>query len=182
MKKEVNVKQEVKKKDSIYSFIKLPDFFTLGNAVLGLTSIFFAIRGNITGASIAILCAAVFDYLDGAVARAINRTGNFGKEMDSLADVISFVLAPVILGYTVLSTSFIEIFSLIFFLCAGILRLARFNVTQKKHFFEGLPTTASGIITSVLVLILSPENIRILVPINILLAILMISAIKVKKL
>ncbi|MCX8147397.1 MAG: CDP-alcohol phosphatidyltransferase family protein, partial [Candidatus Woesearchaeota archaeon] len=76
------------------------DFLTLLNASFGILSIFFSVEGNFLAAAILMLLAVAFDYLDGKLGRIIKRTHKFGKELDSLCDVVSFGIAPSVFGYT----------------------------------------------------------------------------------
>ena len=136
----------------------LHNMLTLIGVCIGLTSIRFALDEKFEFAIIAILFAALFDWLDGRIARLIKGTSEVGKELDSLADVISFGVAPAFIMYFwTLSSSgkFGWLLCLIYVSCVA-LRLARFNVNSnqepswKDNFFEGVPSPAGGI------LVLSP--------------------------
>ena len=136
----------------------LPNMLTLIGVCIGLTSIRFALDGKFEFAIIAILFAALFDWLDGRIARLIKGTSEVGKELDSLADVISFGVAPAFIMYFWTLSSlgkFGWLVCLIYVSCVA-LRLARFNVNSnqepswKDNFFEGVPSPAGGI------LVLSP--------------------------
>jgi len=114
-------------------YISLPDLFSIMNASFGFLSIILAINGELILAAQFILLAVIFDSLDGWVARKTNRDDEcgFGKNIDSLCDVISFGVAPGIFLYSATLTSDIRyiniLVSLLIVLC-GILRLSRFNV------------------------------------------------------
>ena len=133
----------------------LPNILTLGGLCLGISSIKFSIDGNFNLAVTLILLAAILDALDGRVARLIKGTSEFGKELDSLTDFVSFGIAPVlILYFWELNTygKFGWAIALIFSVCC-VLRLARFNLTKTDHdqewknnFFEGVPSPAGGLI------------------------------------
>ena len=117
-------------------------------------SIIHSIRGNFVFAAYALVFAALFDLLDGRVARMTRTTSRFGSEYDSLCDLISFGMAPALLSYLWALHPFGRIgwvFSF-FFVACGALRLARFNVQTsvgKGSFFQGLPIPmAAGIIAS----------------------------------
>ena len=136
----------------------LPNMLTLIGVCIGLTSIRFALDEKFEFAIIAILFAALFDWLDGRIARLIKGTSEVGKELDSLADVISFGVAPAFIMYFWTLSSlgkFGWLLCLIYVSCVA-LRLARFNVNSnqepswKDNFFEGVPSPAGGI------LVLSP--------------------------
>ena len=132
----------------------LPNMLTLIGVCIGLTSIRFALSGEFHLAIIAIIFAALFDWLDGRIARLIKGTSEVGKELDSLADVISFGVAPAFIMYfwTLSSRGRLGwLLCLIYVICVA-LRLARFNVhsnqgpSWKDNFFEGVPSPAGGIL------------------------------------
>ena len=132
----------------------LPNMLTLIGVCIGLTSIRFALDGKFEFAIIAILFAALFDWLDGRIARLIKGTSEVGKELDSLADVISFGVAPAFIMYFWALSSlgkFGWLVCLIYVSCVA-LRLARFNVNSNQepswrdNFFEGVPSPAGGIL------------------------------------
>ncbi|MDA7556405.1 CDP-diacylglycerol--serine O-phosphatidyltransferase [Candidatus Pelagibacter sp.] len=136
----------------------LPNMLTLIGVCIGLTSIRFSFNAQFDLAIIAIIFAALFDWLDGRIARLIKGTSEVGKELDSLADVISFGVAPAFIMYFWTLSSlgkFGWLVCLIYVSCVA-LRLARFNVNSnqepswKDNFFEGVPSPAGGI------LVLSP--------------------------
>ena len=133
----------------------LPNILTLGGVCLGISSIKFSIDGNFNLAVTLILFASILDALDGRIARLIKGTSEFGKELDSLTDFVSFGIAPVFILY------FWELYNygkfgwaitLIYSVCC-VLRLARFNLTRieeaqewKNNFFEGVPSPAGGLL------------------------------------
>jgi len=133
----------------------LPNILTLGGLCLGISSIKFSIDGNFNLAVTLILLAAILDALDGRVARLIKGTSEFGKELDSLTDFVSFGIAPVLILYFWELNSYGKLgwaIALIFSVCC-VLRLARFNLTKidqeqewKNNFFEGIPAPAGGLI------------------------------------
>ena len=134
----------------------VPNVITLLAICAGLSSIRFAIEGQVNFAVLAILIAGILDAMDGRVARTLNATSRFGEQMDSLADFVNFGVAPALLVYfTVLqgATPFGWITALIFASCA-CLRLARFNVMLgandesdwHKRYFLGVPAPAGAII------------------------------------
>jgi len=170
----------------------LPNALTLINVCIGLSSIKFALDSKFELSVIAIIFAAIFDALDGRVARLLKGTSLVGKELDSLADVISFGVAPAFIMYFWSLNNlgkFGWLLSMIYVVCVA-LRLARFNVTAstepswKDNFFEGMPSPAGGILVLMpLVFSLSGINIidinyNIIVPIFfIIISFLMISKI-----
>jgi CDP-diacylglycerol--serine O-phosphatidyltransferase len=130
------------------SIFILPSIFTVGNIFCGYYAILATMRGNFDLAAQAIGIAMGLDMLDGRIARMTNSTSDFGLQLDSLADVISFGLAPAILAYvwglSTLNHQLGWISGFTFAIC-GAMRLARFNV-QTGHFkhFVGLPIPAGG--------------------------------------
>ena len=132
----------------------LPNAITLIGVCIGLSSIKFALDGKFALAVIAILFAGLMDALDGRIARLIKGTSKMGKELDSLADVISFGVAPAFIMYF-WNLQYLDklgwFVCLIYVVCVA-LRLARFNVSSseepswKDNFFEGVPSPAGGII------------------------------------
>jgi CDP-diacylglycerol--serine O-phosphatidyltransferase len=130
--------------------INLPNIVTCCNLFCGCLAIYFGLHGQIGLASLFILGGAVFDFFDGLTARAMHISGPIGKELDSLADVVSFGLAPSVLCLHILNTyqpSF-EWFPLLAFIMAAFsaLRLAKFNIDERQTLsFIGLPTPANAI-------------------------------------
>ena len=132
----------------------LPNMLTLIGVCIGLTSIRFSFNAQFDLAIIAIIFAALFDWLDGRIARLIKGTSEVGKELDSLADVISFGVAPAFIMYFWKLNElgrFGWLLCLIYVSCVA-LRLARFNVNSNQepswrdNFFEGVPSPAGGIL------------------------------------
>ncbi len=135
----------------------LPNLITMSSMFAGFYSIIASLNSDFERAAWAILIASIFDALDGWVARMTHTATRFGIEMDSLADVISFGVAPGVLVYTWTLSSFGKIGWLgsFFLVACAALRLARFNVqmgsAEKKH-FTGLPTPASALVIATTVL------------------------------
>ena len=131
----------------------LPSVLTLVGVCLGISSIKFAMDGNFTFAVLFLIVAAILDGLDGRVARLIKGTSNFGKELDSLTDFVSFGIAPAFVIYFWELNKFGKVGWLIvlFYSVCCVLRLARFNLTKfenkeewKNNFFQGIPSPAGG--------------------------------------
>ena len=131
----------------------LPSVLTLIGVCLGISSIKFAMDGNFAFAVLFLVVAAILDGLDGRVARLIKGTSDFGKELDSLTDFVSFGIAPAFIIYFWELNKFGKIGWLIvlFFSVCCVLRLARFNLTKfekkdewKNNFFQGIPSPAGG--------------------------------------
>jgi CDP-diacylglycerol--serine O-phosphatidyltransferase len=143
------------------------DWFTLANAVCGtgalLTSMTYLETRDVTRiyvASAAILAALIFDVLDGRVARWRQTSSAMGRELDSLADVISFGVAPAVLAYACGMQGFLDRVILVYFVACGVSRLARYNVTAealsggtgKVTHFEGTPIPTSIVLVAMLAL------------------------------
>lgn len=127
----------------------LANFLTVLSLVGGFVSIIFSLESHFTFASWAIILSVVFDGLDGQVARLNPTPSSFGKELDSLIDVISFGVAPSVLGYIFVYRDFYfwATLALFIYLFCSVMRLAKYNITPKEalvNYFYGLPTTASG--------------------------------------
>lgn len=132
----------------------LPNLMTTGNLFCGFFSVMQSINGNFKAAAIAIVVAAIFDQLDGRLARLTQATSKFGAEYDSLCDLISFGMAPAVLMFMWALGSFGRLgwLACFLFVACGALRLARFNVqvnVVEKNYFQGLPIPmAAGIVAS----------------------------------
>ena len=135
----------------------LPTLFTVGNLFCGYLSIWASIRGTFERAAALVIVAAVLDALDGRIARLTNSTSQFGEEYDSLADLVSFGVAPAVLAYSWGLADFSRLgwmASFLFVVC-GSMRLARFNIQTKvtdKRYFVGLPIPAAAATIVTLVL------------------------------
>jgi CDP-diacylglycerol---serine O-phosphatidyltransferase len=160
--------QEPGKRKKHFSMIRsfhLADFFTLGNAACGVLAVFFAMTYMDTQAKEFFYAAAamapiafLFDVLDGRIARWRRQHSALGRELDSLADVISFGVAPATLAVAAGMNGIWDWIVLVYFVCCGVSRLARFNVTaedlsqggDKVAYFEGTPIPTSVVLTAVL--------------------------------
>lgn len=127
----------------------LPSIFTVGNLLCGFSSLVWASMGFLGWAAFLIIVAGILDMLDGRIARLTGTTSEFGREFDSLADVVSFGIAPAFLAYHWALTPLHRVGWLIAFLyvvCAAM-RLARFNIQSKvteKRYFAGLPVPGAA--------------------------------------
>jgi CDP-diacylglycerol---serine O-phosphatidyltransferase len=143
----------------------LADFLTLANAACGTAGIFLAMVYMAEASLLYFYTAAamapaalVFDVLDGRVARFRNTHSALGRELDSLADVISFGVAPAALAFAVGLRGALDAIALTYFVCCGVSRLARYNVTAealsegaaKVPYFEGTPIPTSVVLTAIL--------------------------------
>lgn len=155
---------------------QIPNFITSLNLFSGSLAVIFAIDGHLVWAAIFICLAAVFDFLDGFAARLLKAYSEIGKQLDSLADVVSFGVAPGAILFTLLEFSlfgkndpiydisakwfeWLILFSSFLIPIFGAIRLARFNSsTSNENFFRGLPIPANGIFWASLALMLeSPK-------------------------
>jgi CDP-diacylglycerol--serine O-phosphatidyltransferase len=142
----------------------LADLLTLGNAACGVVAIFAAMayvetrdRRCLLAASVLIPLALVLDVLDGRVARWRQLHSAMGRELDSLADIIAFGVAPATIAYGAGMRGFWDIMILVYFVACGVSRLARFNVTaeqlsagaDKVTYFEGTPIPTSVILVGI---------------------------------
>jgi len=157
-----------KKRKARFSMLRsytVADLFTMGNAACGTISIFFCLTYIVEGRhklfwlAFALLFAALgFDMFDGYWARRSKRQSTLGADMDSLSDIISFGVAPAVLGFTLGMRGLWDMVILVYFVVCGISRLARFNVTAaalsdssgKVRYFEGTPIPTSVIIVGLL--------------------------------
>lgn len=137
----------------------LPNSITALSMILGLISVYYAYHGQFVVAGWVILYSTVLDKLDGSAARVLNASSDFGVQMDSFSDLIAFGIAPAFLVFSICvsdpdvknyflekDTPFFLYFSILFFVLACTLRLARFNVTTLPgdRLMIGLATTGSG--------------------------------------
>jgi len=147
---------------------RLADFFTLGNAACGMASVFLAMLHVASGALSHFFWAAAmaplafaFDVLDGRVARWRQEHSPLGRELDSLADIISFGVGPAALGFAAGLRGGWDALVMTYFVCCGVSRLARYNVTaeslaagaDKVAYFEGTPIPTSVLLTAVLAVV-----------------------------
>ena len=129
----------------------IPDFITSLNIVCGIIGVVFAFKGRLEPAFWMMIAAAVFDFLDGLCARALGAYSDFGKELDSLCDLVSFWVLPSVMCYTLMKTlafgESIACWIPLVMTLAAALRLAKFNVdTAQADSFLGLPVPASALL------------------------------------
>ena len=143
----------------------LADWFTLANAVCGVGSLFSVMSflqlhdvKHVYFACALIPAALLFDVLDGRIARWRQRASAMGRELDSLADVISFGVAPAAIAYACGMQGFYDRVVLVLFVACGVSRLARYNITAEKlseggdkvKYFEGTPIPTSLVLVAIL--------------------------------
>lgn len=164
-------------------FFWVPNTITSLNLLSGSLSVFFAVNGQLGWAAVLILAAAVFDFLDGFSARLLKTYSSIGKELDSLADLVSFGLAPAAMVFTMLQATlfgkvqaiqeieaswsqWILLFSSLVITVAGAFRLAKFNTDDRQsEQFLGMPIPANAIFFASLGLILELGTKQSVVPV-----------------
>jgi CDP-diacylglycerol--serine O-phosphatidyltransferase len=181
----------------------LPNFITILNLISGSVGIFLVFQDKIIWACIMIYIAALFDFFDGFVARLVKASSDIGKELDSLADVISFGLLPTAIVYyivkliilqanpsfLVMNASLTEILILatpLFIVAFSALRLAKFNIdTRQSYGFIGVPTPATAVLVSSFPFIIESGSwgafllmkLYVIIPLILILSFLMVSEI-----
>jgi CDP-diacylglycerol--serine O-phosphatidyltransferase len=165
---------EPRKRFSMIREFHVADWFTLGNAVCGTGAVFSSMTFLQTGdvehiylACSLVFAGLIFDILDGRIARWRQKTSAMGRELDSLADVISFGVAPAVLAYACGMQGLYDRLILVFFVACGVSRLARYNVTAEKlsegtgkvKYFEGTPIPTSIVLVGLLTLAASQHAI-----------------------
>ena len=182
-------RKKIRKKDFRRGIYILPNIFTSLNIFCGFYAIISSIDGKYIAASIAIIIAVIFDMLDGKIARITKTTSKFGVEYDSLADLISFGLAPGLMIYlwALEPLGRLGWLTAFLFMTCGALRLARFNTQTGSisgQYFIGLPIPAAAGMAATTVLfcnrfdIAGNANSVVILIMLYMLAFLMVSAIK----
>ncbi|MDF9408571.1 CDP-diacylglycerol--serine O-phosphatidyltransferase [Pelotomaculum isophthalicicum JI] len=159
----------------------VPNICTAANLLLGVVALANTLSHNYTMSIILIILAALMDRFDGMLARRYNAASAFGKEFDSLADMVSFGIAPAALMYSSVAGNWSLaglVCFCIFTLCGG-LRLARYNVSCTPSYFQGIPITVCGTALAIIVLLI-PSHIVLLVA-SFILALAMISTLRIPK-
>ena len=130
----------------------LPDYVTCLNLLSGLFSIYLAIHGEYNIAAFLLLTGVFFDSIDGYLARALKKESKFGAELDSLSDLVTFGVAPMVLVATYYNTTWLSLLVVSIPVC-GALRLARHNINRHltKGYLIGLPITFSGLTIPLLI-------------------------------
>jgi len=166
----------------------IPSIFTLANLLFGFLALIWVIEQNYTLASAMILLSVLMDSLDGKVARRLSVSSDFGKELDSLSDLVSFGVAPAILTYQAIlypQPEYVRYIGLaiaaVFALC-GAVRLARFNMLNITTYFVGVPITFAGGFMALLMFFRTMMPWYIYLVSMVILAFLMVSTFKVAKL
>ena len=159
---------------SMIRSFRLADWFTLANAVCGTGALFSTLSyletaevRHVYFACGLVLAALVFDVLDGRVARWRQTSSGMGRELDSLSDIISFGVAPAVIGYGCGMQGLYDRIVLTFFVACGVSRLARYNITAeelseggKVRYFEGTPIPSSLLLVLLLAVAASQGALR----------------------
>jgi len=172
----------------------IPNFITCLNLFSGCVAVLLAFKGNYQGAFIAILVAAVFDFFDGFAARLLKAYSPMGKELDSLADMVSFGFAPGMIVFSLLTEAnineWLPYLAFIIPVFSG-LRLAKFNIDERQtSSFIGMPTPANAIFWGGLTTSFAPfliSNVWLIIVLTVLFSYLLVAeipmfALKVKNL
>lgn len=165
----------------------VPNAFTLANLGFGVISLMMSFQEEYKLAGIFILLACLADRYDGRVARFLNASSELGKELDSLADLVSFGVAPSVLIFNVYNFSMLGIFGYIMVLLpplSGAYRLARYNITDFDGKYFGIPITLAGLILAIfcLVTIRNPIHTNLAMLLVVILSYLMVCTHRFKKL
>ncbi len=126
----------------------IPNMITSGNILCGMLALVLVFHGKVNHAAWLVFMAVFFDFMDGKVARSIGGSSAFGVELDSLADVVSFGVAPALIFYSAYLQGWKGVTGALvaaFFALCGALRLARFNVHHVDGAFQGFPIPAAGL-------------------------------------
>jgi CDP-diacylglycerol---serine O-phosphatidyltransferase len=180
-----------------YSKSLWPNLITLSNLSLGVVAILLVTTSPpksdlLVIASFLIMFAALTDRLDGKIARKLNAVSELGKELDSLADMVSFGIAPIVIAWKlgIMDLGWIGFIVCVLYPVAGAFRLARYNVSNFDNIFTGMPITIAGALLSLVNLVncfflvkesLTLVNTAIAATLSLLLSFLMVSNIKVEK-
>lgn len=164
----------------------IPNIFTFGNLTCGILSLLMTFEGNYMWACIFILIAGLMDRYDGKIARFLDVSSELGKELDSLADLVSFGVAPALLMFNLngfIALGIIGYLIVIIFTLSGAYRLARYNSTAFNSVYLGVPITIAGTLVAFYSLLTIKHAVNLALPIGILLSLsyLMISKLQIKK-
>lgn len=167
--------------------ILIPNFFTSLNMLIGMTAIFYSIKGDYVNAGWLILLGGIMDKLDGTAARFFNVSTGFGVEFDSFSDFVSFAFAPVLLVFSYFSSKghsdlsgpgFYVIIACAVYVIFSAIRLAKYNSMQSddKDYFYGLTTTQSGGMIAAYMIFAVDNNISFLLDVNLVAGIIIAQA------
>jgi CDP-diacylglycerol--serine O-phosphatidyltransferase len=156
-------------------FVNAATVITTGTLAAGFAALLLAVDGRVGAAAVAVLVAATFDAADGVVARRLSRAGRFGTNLDSLADLVAFGVAPALMLYQAILRDLPVVGAAVatVFVLAGAWRLARFPLVEDAHRFVGLPIPPAGVVLAGVALAAPPLGVAISVAVAF--AILMVS-------
>ena len=159
----------------------LPNICTGGNLLFGVLAIAAIFNHNFVLGTVLIILAAILDRLDGYLARRYNSSSAFGRELDSLADLVSLGVAPSVMLYAALAEKWhlLGLAGFAFFVLCGAFRLARYNISGDTDYFRGLPITAGG--TTLAILIVLFHNPPVILIASVIIALAMISSIHIPR-
>ena len=164
----------------------IPNLFTFTNLCCGILSLIMSFQGNYTIAALVIFLAGIADRYDGKVARLLNVSSEIGKELDSLADLISFGLAPSLLIFNIYDFTQLGVFGylvVLIFPLAGAYRLARYNISDFDGVYSGVPITICGTFLALYALLImhNPVNVTETAILLLILSYLMVCNLRLKK-
>jgi len=164
----------------------IPNILTFGNLIFGLLSLLTTFQANYKLSVIFILLAGIMDRYDGQVARLLKVSSDLGKELDSLADLVSFGVAPALLIfnlYEFISLGYLGYVCFLVFPVAGAYRLARYNSSKFDNVYTGIPITLAGMLVALYALMTlnGERNYPLTIIIILVLSYLMISKFQIKK-
>lgn len=159
----------------------VPNLCTAANLLLGVVALVNIFNHNLQMGAVFIILAALMDRIDGFLARRYKAASAFGKEFDSLADMVSFGIAPGALMYVALAEAWSPagMFCLCLFVLCGGLRLARYNITSATDYFQGVPITFCGAVLAVIALLV--PNQTVVLAVSCVLSLAMISNIRLPR-
>jgi CDP-diacylglycerol---serine O-phosphatidyltransferase len=167
----------------------VPNLLTFANLSCGVLAILEIIKHEYTASALYIILAALIDRYDGRIARYLNVSTEFGKELDSLADLVSFGVAPALLIFHKFGSSdpgfvkLVGIAIILLYVISGSYRLGRYNVSQFDGNFSGVPITIAGSVLALYSLITSSNQASNIISVILLVALsfLMVSKLKLRK-
>ncbi|NSL50248.1 CDP-diacylglycerol--serine O-phosphatidyltransferase [Calidifontibacillus erzurumensis] len=159
------------------------NMLTILNLGLGVASLTAILQKELQLGLLLIFLAAFTDRFDGLVARKLNIESEFGKQLDSLCDLISFGVAPAFLMYESIlhQLGAPSLFYIIIYIACGAIRLAKFNITENNGYFTGLPITVAGVILTLFTLGANVFPTHVFIYVTIGMALLMVGPFRVKK-
>jgi CDP-diacylglycerol--serine O-phosphatidyltransferase len=163
----------------------IANLVTIMNIIFGTLSLVCTVSGDYKTAALLVLIAVILDGMDGRIARKFDSVSAFGKELDSLSDLVSFGVAPAILIFSQVLQAHYHILGgiiILAYVVCGALRLARFNIMNVSDYFLGMPITIAGLLMAVISLLSYALHPMIIMVSVLALAGLMISKIKIAKL